>query len=169
MRGSNFRYSSSEIGGGSHVMHMQVVSLLIHQNVLTYFNLFEFRFWSSTNKCKWTKSRMRRVHDHVIDKLYEISFLIHFHLFKLNQKRDFEQFESVPKAGFIQIDVMRSFISKREIRVDQKYETVCICVTGLPPPISELTENWTTAYYCMKTATEIPLRNLFNWIVFFNF
>ena len=63
---------------------------------------------------------MRRVHDHVIDKLYEISFLIHFHLFKLNQKRDFEQFESVPKAGFVQIDVMWSFISKREIRVDQK-------------------------------------------------
>ena len=36
----------------------------------------------------------------MIDKLFEIPLMVHFHLFELDEKRAFEQFEGGPKAKF---------------------------------------------------------------------
>ena len=63
-------------------------------------NCSETFFWSDSNNRKWTKIRIRRVHHHVIDILFEIPLLIHFHLYELNQKQVFGEFEGTPNAKF---------------------------------------------------------------------
>ena len=44
----------------------------------------------------WIKSEISNIYDHVINKLFEFSILIHLHLFVLDRKWNFEQF----KMGF---------------------------------------------------------------------
>ena len=71
---SNF-LSSSKFGEDSDVKHIHAVSLLAHPNYLAHFfdindHVIEFRFRSTF-------------------KMFEITFLVHFHLFELCQQRVF--------------------------------------------------------------------------------
>ena len=126
------------------VMHIHAVLLLVQPNFFSKemitWSIFAFgpssncsksRFWSISNKWKWGKSGFRRVHDHVIDKRFEIPLLVHSHLFELDQKRLFEQFG--PKAKFYHM-----VIYFEEKFGWTKSETACICVTWLYPSNSEL-------------------------------
>ena len=93
----------------SHVKHMHADSLLIHPNfssklMITWLNFFEnpllIRFRTErkltfdpvrTNE-GGSKMSFRTIHGHVIDKLFENSFLIQFELMNVDQKKVFEQF-----------------------------------------------------------------------------
>ena len=60
----------------------------------------------------------------MIDKLFEIPLLAHFHLFELDQKWVFEQFEGGPKAEFDHVIIY--FEAKFGCT---KSETSFICIT----------------------------------------
>ena len=125
-RGSNF-WSKKVCEGGESVM--EVDSLLIHLNfssklMITWLNLFETPLlicFQTDRKLTFdpvrtnkggSKVKFRTIHEHVIDKLFEFSLLIHLHWFELDQKWVFDQFESGSKVDFRTNWVTWSFISK---------------------------------------------------------
>ena len=97
--------------------HIQAVLLLIHpvfssKLMITGLNFFEnpllIRFQTVRNFTfdpirtveGGSKVEFRIIHGHVIDKLFEFSFLIYLNWFELDQKWNFEQFESGSKVDF---------------------------------------------------------------------
>ena len=64
---------------------------------------------------------------------HAVSFLIHHHLFELDQKRNFEQIENGSKAKFRLVII--NFEEKSGLI---KSETACICFTRLPPSLLKL-------------------------------
>ena len=83
---------------------------------------------------KWTKRGIQRVHDHVLNKRFEIPFLIRFHLFKLNQKQVFEWWAK----SEIRSRERNSGGPKVKRYADESRDYLL--------PIQKWTKNWTLAY-----------------------
>ena len=104
----------------------------------------EFRFWSTFKLIE--NPLLVLVHDHVIDKRFENSLLVHFHLFEVGPKAKFDHmviyFEE--KLGWT------------------KSETACICFTWLYPSNSELNKKIGGSMYYEKFRTYIRIETLGN-------